>query len=114
MTTPQNIPPLDIGQVYRRVKIHTAELRDPDSEYFHKQFQAVARLLAKEIGVERYRAWHDKHFPEGGQGFGMPKPHTWKAKFTAANAALWRILDRDESHRETQIEREMRVSLDEE
>ncbi|HLE04004.1 MAG TPA: hypothetical protein VI729_05235 [Anaerolineales bacterium] len=113
MTTPQNIPPLDIGQVYRRVKIQTAELRDPDSAYYLTHFQAVARLLAKEIGVERYRAWHDKHFPEDGLGFGT-KPHTWKAKFTAANAALWRILDRDESHRETQIEREMRVSLDEE
>jgi hypothetical protein len=106
MTTPQNIPPLDIGQVYRRVKIHTAELRDPDSAYYHTHFQACARRLTEAMGVDRYRAWHDKHFPEDGA--------TWKAKFTAANAALWRILDRDETHRETQIEREMRVSLDEE
>ncbi len=103
-TTPHRALP---KQIYNRILAEFPDLADPMSAYWQRHFQAAAKRLAKIMTVDLYRIWFDKHFPEG-------QVYTWKAQFEAANAALWRILEREGEFRQHQIECELRVSLEEE
>jgi hypothetical protein len=94
-------------KIYDRMLAEFPDLTDPMSPYWQRHFQAAAKRLVEIMTVELYHVWFDKHFPDG-------QVHTWKAQFEAANAALWRIAERDGELRSHQIECELRVSLDEE
>ncbi len=82
--------------------------REPDESCYHAHFQAMAKLLADAMGVERYRQWFDKRFP----GDGDEHTYTWREKWEMAEAAYSRIMDSTQEHRDERIERELIITLD--